>query len=262
MTDGDCEPEYPDESIAFLETLWGEGYLSPGGPGEVRAVLSDTDLAGRTVLDFGCGAGGITVSLAEDHGAARVVGVDIEAPVLARARRRAQARGVADRVEFVQVAPGPLPFPDASFDVFFSKDVIIHIPDKEAVFADAFRLLATGGTLAAADWLIAHDDEPSPAMRRYLELEGPDFAMGSPARYQRALERAGFHDVHLVSRNAWYRETARAELAGLEGPLYDEACAAAGRETVDRNIRTWHAMLTVLDSGEHQPHHLHGRKPA
>jgi phosphoethanolamine N-methyltransferase len=48
----------------------------------------------------------------------------------------------------------------------------------------------------------------------------------------------------------------------LEGELYDRAAAAAGRDVVDHNIGTWRAMLVVLETGEHCPHHLHGRKPA
>jgi hypothetical protein len=63
---------YDDAMVAFLETLWGEGYLSPGGPEEVARVLRGLDLSGLAVLDIGCGSGGITVSLARDHGAGRV----------------------------------------------------------------------------------------------------------------------------------------------------------------------------------------------
>lgn len=255
------DAEYDDQSISFLETLWGEGYLSPGGPEEIRAVLDGTDLRGLKVLDIGCGSGGITLSLAEDYGAGRVTGIDVEAPVLARARRRAGERGLDDRVDFIQVEPGPFPFPADSFDVVFSKDSIIHIPDKEALFADVMRILAPGGRLLASDWMIAHDDEPSPEMKRYIEQEGLSFAMASPDRYRRALETAGFTDVELRNRNPWYVDVARGELAALQGDLYEKAAAAAGREIVDHNIDTWRAMLTVLETGEHCPHHLRGRKP-
>lgn len=256
------EAEYTDESIRFLETLWGEGYLSPGGADEVRAVLDGFDLSGCSVLDIGCGSGGITLGLARDHGADRVIGVDVEAPVLEQARRHASRQELSGHVEFMQVDPGPLPFADESFDIVFSKDSMIHIPDKEALFADVMRILKRGGWLVASDWMIAHDDEPSDQMKQYLEQEGLSFAMASPDRYRRALEGAGFIDVDLRNRNPWYREVARKELAALEGDLYERAAAAAGRETVDENIKTWRAMSVVLDSGEHCPHHLRGRKPA
>jgi phosphoethanolamine N-methyltransferase len=255
------EAEYSDESIRFLETLWGEGYLSPGGAEEVRAVLEGIDLTDKTVLDIGCGSGGITRSLAADYGAGRVVGIDVEAPVLEQARRRTRDDDLAERVEFVQVEPGPFPFADGEFDIVFSKDSMIHIPDKEALFADVMRILAPGGWLVASDWMIAHDAEPSDEMKHYLDCEGLSFAMASPARYRTALEGAGFTDVELRNRNPWYREVARRELAALEGDLYEKAAAAAGREVVDGNIQTWRAMGVVLDSGEHCPHHLRGRKP-
>lgn len=266
MTSDNTSPahdaEYDDQSINFLETLWGEGYLSPGGPEEIRAVLDGFDLRGVKVLDIGCGSGGITLSLAADHGAAGVVGIDVEQPVLDKARSRATARGLEARVEFVLIEPGAFPFPDESFDVVFSKDAMIHIPDKEALFEDVFRLLRPGGRVLASDWMIAHDDEPSPEMKRYIEQEGLSFAMASPERYRRAMEAAGFVDVELRNRNPWYVEVARGELAALQGDLYEKAAAAAGREIVDHNIETWRAMLKVLETGEHCPHHLRGRKPS
>src|SRR6185437_13333834 len=111
------EPEYDDTAIRFLEALWGEGYLSPGGPEEVDRVVEGLSLAGKKILDVGCGAAGIALHLVEKHGAAHVTGFDIEAPVLAVARGRAEKRGLSDRVSFVQAPPGPLPFADASFDI-------------------------------------------------------------------------------------------------------------------------------------------------
>jgi hypothetical protein len=54
---------------------------------------------------------------------------------------------------------------------------------------------------------------------------------------------------------------AREELARLKGPLGARAARAVGEAYVAKNIRTWEAMQKVLDSGEHRPTHLRGRKP-
>lgn len=253
---------YDDRHIAFLERLWGDGYLSPGGIDEVRRVLAGLDLSGATVIDIGCGSGGITVGLARDFGAGRVIGLDVERPVCEAARRRVEGEGLAGRVEIRQVEPGPMPLPDGSADVVFSKDSIVHIADKEALARDVFRVLKPGGWLAASDWLIGHDGEPSPEMAAYIAAEDLDFGMASPARYASALEAAGFTDIRLTNRNPWYRHAAREELARLDGPERPEFDAILGPDEISRQIRTWRSMIVVLDKGEHCPHHLRARKPA
>jgi len=258
---GDNELQYDKDVIEFLAKLWGDGYLSPGGPDEVDRMLEGIDLTGRTVLDVGSGAGGITVDLAGRHGAGRVIGIDVERDVCVAARKRVEAAGLTDRIEIIEVAPGPFPMPDASIDIVFSKDSIIHIPDKEWLASEAFRVLRPGGWFVAADWLISHDGEPSPEMAHYLALEELDFAMASPDRYRRALEDAGFIDVRLVNRNLWYREQARTEIALLTGPARPAFEETLGAEAVAGQIAIWRAMLPAVDSGEHCPHHFRGRKP-
>lgn len=256
-----AEDLYPEPVIGFLELLWGRGWLSPGGPDELARLLSGEDLKDKHVLDIGCGAGGIDCLLVTDYGAAKVTGIDVEAPVLQTARARAEECGVADQIDLVKVEPGPLPFADESFDVVFSKDSIVHIPDKHALAREVFRVLRPGGVFVASDWLISHDGEPSPDMKAYIASEALDFGMASPATYDDALRTAGFTDVKLTNRNPWYREQARRELAQLQGPLNARAVAEMGQELVDHNIQTWTLMIKVLDLGEHCPHHVRGRKP-
>lgn len=257
----DDEVLYGEPEITFLEALWGDGFLSPGGPEEVARTVAGIDLTGTTVIDIGCGSGGATIALVRDHGAGQVIGIDVEGPVCEHARARVARHGLADRIEIRQVEPGALPFDDGSVDIVFSKDSIVHIPDKEALAADVHRVLRPGGWFVASDWLIAHDDEPSPEMAAYIAAEALDFGMASPARYRAALEGAGFVDIELRNRNAWYREVARIELERLTGSERAEFERAVGVEELARQIATWRAMVPVLESGEHCPHHLRARRP-
>ncbi len=256
------DPEYDDVAIRFLGDLWGEGYLSPGGPDEVDRVLGGRSLDGLHVLDVGCGAGGIALHLIERHGAAMVTGFDVELPVIETARRHAAARGLSERARFVQAPPGPLPFADAGFDAVFTKDALVHVADKETIFAEIFRVLKPGGFVAASDWMISHDGEPSPDMRAYLAAEGLSFGMASPQRYRRALEDAGFVNIEIIDRNPWYRKKARSELELIAGPMLRNAPDPDYAAYVAKNVKTWTAMLKVLDSGEHRPTHLRADKPA
>lgn len=253
---------YDTSAIEFLEELWGEGFLSPGGPDEVARVIEGLDLKGKNILDIGCGSGAIAVLLADEFGAAKVTGIDVEGPVCEAARRRASEAGLEDKIEIVQVSPGPLPFDEGTFDIVFSKDSIIHIPDKAALAADVFRVLKKGGVFAASDWLTNHDGEMSPEMAHYVKMEDLDFQMASPATYEAAMAGAGFEEVRLVNRNPWYAEVSAAELAELTGPNRARWEARHGADLIVDQIKIWDAMQPVLKSGEHCPHHIRGRKPA
>ena len=255
------DEHYPPQLITMLETLCGQGFMSPGGPQEVARIVGTHDFTGKTVLDIGCGAGGIDLALVQNHGAGFVLGIDVEDSVLARARQLVAAADLTQRIGVVKVAPGPLPFPPAAFDVVFSKDSIVHITDKHALMAQVFRVLRPGGWFIASDWLIGHDATPSPEMAAYIAAEGLDFGMASAARYREAMQAAGFVDVSTLSRNAWYRDQARQELARLQGAAGDEAAKLVGRDFVNHNIEIWARMIPVLDSGEHCPTHLFARKP-
>ena len=57
---------YDQEVIAFLEELWGDGFLSPGGVDEVHRILNGVSIEGKTVIDIGCGSGACAILLAKD----------------------------------------------------------------------------------------------------------------------------------------------------------------------------------------------------
>jgi SAM-dependent methyltransferase len=255
------DEHYPPRLIAMLEAVWGEGFLSPGGADEVARVVGGLDLTGKSVLDIGCGAGGIDISLVRRHGAGHVLGLDVEDSVLTRARSLIAAAGLTGQIGVVKVAPGPLPFAPGSFDVVFSKDSIVHIPDKHALMAEVFRVLRPGGWFIASDWLIGSEGAPSPQMAEYIAAEGLDFGMASPSRYAEAMTLAGFVGVQTVPRNLWYRDQARAELARLQGADGQAAAKIVGADFVAHNAAVWSRMIPVLDTGEHCPTHLRARKP-
>ncbi len=260
MTTGG-EELYGEKLIRILEAIWGDGFLSPGGETEVARLVAGVDFAGKAVLDIGCGAGGIDVALVANHGAGFVTGMDVEDGVLAHARALVGRRGLGARIGLVKVVPGPLPFPPGTFDIVFSKDSIVHIPDKDALMREVFRVLRPGGWFVASDWLIGHDDAPSPAMAAYIAAEGLDFGMASPRRYGAAMTAAGFREVRIENRNAWYREVAAQELDRLRGPLGRDMARELGEDFVAHNVEIWERMIPVLTTGEHCPTHLRAQKP-
>ena len=178
MSTQDHHDEYGKTFVAGLEWMWGEGFLSPGGEEEVARIVAGAPIDGARVLDVGCGLGAVDVLLVERFGAAHVTGIDVEAPLVARATARVDAAGLADRVSIRMVSAGPFPFEDGAFDVVFSKDSMIHIPDKRALYEDIHRVLAPGGRMALSDWF-GNGLEPTPAMREWLDVVGLTFRLES-----------------------------------------------------------------------------------
>jgi SAM-dependent methyltransferase len=98
------------------------------------------ELAGRRVLDYGCGHGMASVVLA--RAGADVTAFDLSAAYLAEARRRAAANGV--RVAFVQADSEHLPFADASFDAVWGCAILHHL-DLGRAGRELHRVLRPGG---------------------------------------------------------------------------------------------------------------------
>jgi phosphoethanolamine N-methyltransferase len=169
---------------------------------------------------------------------------------------RVARAGLADRVQSRVVEPGPLPFPDASFDVVFSKDSIVQIPDKPALFAEILRVLRPGGRFLASDWLRGGSGPYSPQMIEYFRLEGITYNMATLDESATALRTAGFADVEVRDRNRWYLGLAERELASLQGPMRPLIVEKIGQERADHFIANWRQLVLVLTRGELRPGHL------
>jgi ubiquinone/menaquinone biosynthesis C-methylase UbiE len=210
------ETDYTDEFAAGLELMWGHGFMSPGGTEEVGLIVQGLDLRGKEVLDIGAGLGGPSICLVSQHGAGRVVGIDLEPLNVERATRYAARAGVSDILTFQAVDGGSLPFEDGSFDAVFSKDAITEAPNKEDIFLEAYRVLRSGGWIAMSDWF--RDAVPfTPEMKSWMKQVGLVLEMTTLDKTAELLRKIGFADVVIEDRNAWYQDYSQREVARMAG---------------------------------------------
>jgi ubiquinone/menaquinone biosynthesis C-methylase UbiE len=253
--------EYDDGMQALLQIIWGDGYLSPGGAAEVARLLEGSDIGGCAVLDIGCGLGAIDELLVKEYHAASVIGIDVDPSLLERMQERIERAGMTDRIQGLQVEGGPLPFADASFDVVFSKDSLVQIPDKPAIFAEVLRVLRPEGRFIASDWLRGGTAQYSAEMLEYFRLEGIAYNMATLAESAAALRAAGFDNVEIRDRHDWYLDLAHRELEAMEGSLHPMIVQRIGHERARHFIDNWRQLVIVLKLGELRPGHLKAVKP-
>jgi SAM-dependent methyltransferase len=155
---------------------------------------------GEVVLDLGSG-GGIDCFLAAKQvgPAGRVIGLDMTPDMIRLARRNARKIG-ATNVEFDYGEMEDIPLPDESVDVIISNCVINLSPDKDAVFAEAYRVLRPGGRLSVSDIVV--DGDLPPSIRSRLDAWAGCIAGAlDESVYLGKIRAAGFDEVKVVSRD-------------------------------------------------------------
>lgn len=156
------------------------------------------DVAGRTVVDIGCGTGRYARLLS--GAGARVIGVDPAARMLARAQRQGGARA------WVRAAAERLPFAPASFARAVSGLVLDHVPQLDAYFGEAWRVLEPGGRFVLT---AIH-----PELQRFTGIDLTLADLVIPGVLHEV------EDIVAAARRAGFVEAARLE------PVVDEALIA------------------------------------
>ena len=178
---------------------------------------------GQVVLDLGSGAG-FDVFLASNAvgSKGRVIGVDFNPKMVARARDLAEKNGYRS-VEFREGSIEELPVESGAIDVVLSNCVINLSPAKERVYAEAMRVLNPGGRLMISDLVVA---EPMPGwfLEIVNEVLGFEHWLLDRASYLRLLEAAGFTHVEVV------HEIAGGFLLNCQDPACDSVFSRVPKE--------------------------------
>jgi phosphoethanolamine N-methyltransferase len=189
----DNRGQYSRTSILRYEKIFGDHYISTGGAAttdDLCTRLGASLKPGVRVLDVGSGIGGAAFHLAQVHGA-KVTGIDLADEMVSIGLERTAQLGMGDQVKFLLGDVLETEFPEP-FDIIWSRDAFMHIPDKAKLFATLYRLMAPGGRLVITDY--ARGKTPaSQEFEDYIVKTG--YSVIEPRQYGTILEEAGFTDV-------------------------------------------------------------------
>ena len=204
------------------------------GPG-TRRLLRDAGLRrGMRAADLGCGVGMVTGMLSEIVGPeGEVVGVDFSAEQIEQAR--AQTAGSPSRVRFIEASASETGLPHESFDLVYSRFLLIHLTEPEQALGEMLALLKPSGILVCEDGdLTSAESEPESALQAFSDLwgqlgpvRGVDYTLGR--RLYQMVRAAGFAEPQIV-----FNQPAVAE--GENKRLLELSVAEAGAAFIDAGL--------------------------
>jgi SAM-dependent methyltransferase len=180
--------------------------------GATEAIMEAAQLRpGLRVLDLASGVGDPALSIAAEVApSGRVTATDLGPGMISLAEELARKKGIAN-IEFREANAESLPFADGSYDVLTCRFGIMFFPDLAKALTECFRVLKPGGRAAFVAWgikeqpfftttagiLLKHVPVPPPPP----DPDAPNlFMFGERGRLRRALEAAGFRNVHEEDR--------------------------------------------------------------
>lgn len=194
------------KNLAMHYGFWGEDTktLHEALINENKAVADALNLkAGDVVLDAGCGVGGTTIWLAENYDVT-VSGIAISPKQVARARKHAERRGVADSTSFELRDFCDTGLPDASFDKVYAIESMCYAPDKGDFLREAFRLLKPSGRIIVCDGFLVKEELTPNEVKHYQALcEGWALSgLASVNEFSDSLKRVGFRNIEFTEATA------------------------------------------------------------
>lgn len=236
--------QYKCSGILRYEHVFGKGFVSTGGIETTKEFVGKLDLKpGQKVLDVGCGIGGGDFYMAENFDV-HVIGIDLSVNMISFALER--AIGLKCSVEFEVADCTKKTYPDNTFDVIYSRDTILHIQDKPALFRTFFKWLKPGGKVLISDYCKSAK-APSLEFEEYIKQRGYD--LHDVQEYGQMLKDAGFDKVIAEDRTDQFLRVLQRELDAVEKDK-DSFIKEFSEQDYNDIVDGWKSKLVRSTSGE------------
>jgi phosphoethanolamine N-methyltransferase len=243
----DNHGQYTRAGILRYEKIFGHGYVSTGGHETTEYLcqkLGGSLQPGVKILDVGSGIGGAMFHLAKTYGAI-VKGVDLAPMMIEIAKERAEELDAPSTVTSILGDVLTEPFDD-KFGIIWSRDALMHIPDKPRLFSHLLGLTEAGGRLIITDYAKGVG-AGSPEFQAYIASTG--YHVVDPASYGKFLEGAGYVDVVVEDATDRFVNILEREIALLEANRAD-FLKSFSEEDLNYLVARWKMKVGFCQAGD------------
>jgi len=251
--------QYTRRGILMYERIFGSTYVSVGGEHTTSEFTEKLNLEpNMKVLDIGCGIGGSAFYMARKYGV-DVNGVDLSTNMIeiALENRMIVEPAVKHRVQFYAEDAITMPYPESFYNVVYSRDTILHIPDKLDLFKKFYSTLKSGGICLISDYCHG-DQEHSERFKQYVAKR--DYKLLTVEEYGKRLQQAGFVNVEAIDSSQLMIEMLQVEIEKFVG-MKDAFIQEFGEEGYLSIKQGWQDKLVRCKEGDQAWGLFIARKP-
>ena len=243
---------YTKSSILKSEEIYSTGFQAPGGMELANLFIKTINSNPKNILVFGCGTGGGTKIMSKRFPNSKIIAIDNSQNMIDICNSRYNL----DNVEFMlNDGSDRIFFNQQTFDLIWSRDVILYIEDKETLFNNFYSWLKHGGKLLVCDF--GCNDIKSPELLTYLD--GKDYYLYNKNSYLSILENSNFQNLNLEDYTSLFEKTNRAELSIFKEQS-DNFINKYSKEDYDHYIERWDNKIRLSKNDQLCYYLLSGEK--
>ena len=171
IEEGEEGEQWPIDRLAFLDKLWGEGFLTPGGGEytiEFVQLLSLNDT--KSILNLNAGLGGPARAMVDEHGV-WVTAMEANPELAEKGNEMSLMAGVAKKASVIHYDPEEAKFKERGFNAVVAQEGLYTVVDKENLFKAIEACLRVDGILLFTDFVLPKAGAPSEELQRWYDSE-------------------------------------------------------------------------------------------